>query len=186
VTEWGRRTYGDPCRECGYSWAITEAGAVDLVRVVPDRYAELLDGSAGTVHGAGLAWSATAYVCHVADNLRIWAERLAGASAAVAAPRAPGAAGPPGAPNVVAAYDENRLAEARAYEAVPIAGALWSLRRAVGDWLDAVTLATAQRTVLVHPERGEMTVGDVARSNAHDAYHHAWDVERIVHDAGPL
>jgi hypothetical protein len=174
VTEWGRRTYGDPCRECGYAWTITEAGAIDLVRAVPDRYAELLDGCAGTVHGAGLAWSARAYVCHVADNLRIWAERLAGASTA------------PGVPSVVAAYDENRLAEARVYEAVPMAGALWSLRRAVGDWLDAVTLATAQRTVLVHPARGEMTVGDVVRSNAHDAHHHARDVERILDDAGPL
>ena len=106
-------------------------------------------------------------------HLRIWAERLAGASTA------------PGVASVLAAYDENRLAGARVYEAVPIAGALWSLRRAVGDWLDAVTLATAQRTVLVHPERGEMTVGDVARSNAHDAYHHARDVERILDDAGP-
>jgi hypothetical protein len=68
VTEWGRRRYGDPCRECGYAWTITEAGAIDLVRAVPDRYAELLDGCAGTVHGAGLAWSAGAYVCHVADT----------------------------------------------------------------------------------------------------------------------
>jgi len=34
--------------------------------------------------------------------------------------------------------------------------------------------------VLVHPERGEQTVLDVVGSNAHDAYHHRWDIERSL------
>jgi hypothetical protein len=36
------------------------------------------------------------------------------------------------------------------------------------------------RRVLQHPERGRQTVQDVALNNAHDAYHHAWDVERSI------
>jgi hypothetical protein len=44
--------------------------------------------------------------------------------------------------------------------------------------MEAVTLATERNVVLHHPERGRLTVLDVARSNAHDAYHHRWDIER--------
>ena len=34
-----------------------------------------------------------------------------------------------------------------------------------------------KRVTLVHPERGEQTLIDVVRSNAHDAYHHGWDIK---------
>jgi hypothetical protein len=32
--------------------------------------------------------------------------------------------------------------------------------------------------VFVHQERGEQTILDVARTNAHDAFHHGWDIGR--------
>jgi hypothetical protein len=106
------------------------------------------------------------YVCHVADNLRIWAERLAGTVG--------------GAPPEVGGYDENELADARHYELVPLPAATWSLSRAVADWGDVVVRSSRAGTVLVHPERGSLSLADVVRSNAHDASHHQWDIRRTL------
>jgi hypothetical protein len=66
---------------------------------------------------------------------------------------------------------------------VPVEGALWSLRLAVHAWEAAVRMAAAEAVMLEHPERGALTVSDVVRNNAHDVYHHAWDVERIIFGA---
>jgi hypothetical protein len=98
------------------------------------------------------------YVCHVADNLRIWAERLAGLAL--------GASGP------VANHDGDLLARARSYKGVPIQASLWSLQRASGDWMEAFRLAVDKGVVLLHPDRGEQSTVDVARSNAHDVHRH--------------
>jgi hypothetical protein len=105
-------------------------------------------------------------VCHVTDNLRIWAERLAGFAL--------------GATGDVAIYDNDLLAQARAYESVPIQASLWSLGRASYDWMEAFSLAVDKGVVLLHPERGEQSTLDVARSNAHDVHHHEWDIRRSL------
>ena len=81
-------------------------------------------------------------------------------------------------------YDDNLLAEARRYDAIPLHGALWSLRQSVGDWLRAVAVSDQQGTVLVHPDRGPLRLNDVVHSNAHDSFHHRRDIERIL-DAQP-
>jgi len=166
MSDWGRGYYGDPCRECGYSWSIEVDDAVRLIQAVPERYAALIGEGDGSARGAGLEWSSGAYVCHVADNLRIWAERLVGAARGSSRPVAP--------------YDADLLARARNYGAVPVEGALWSVRLAAAAWEEAVELGATGRVVLAHPERGPQTVSDVVRNNAHDAYHHAWDIERIT------
>jgi hypothetical protein len=140
--------------------------AVALIGTIPARYADVLRGHDGSERDPSLAWSAGAYVCHVTDNLRIWAERLAGAAL--------------GASGQVSAYDSDLLARARAYDGVPLQGALWSLGHAVADWQEAMALAVARGVVLAHPERGEQSVLDVARTNAHDAHHHDWDIRRSL------
>jgi hypothetical protein len=169
VSDWGRTVYGDPCRECGYEWSLEVSEAVRIVQSIPDRYAELIGGGDGSRHSDELAWSSGAYVCHVTDNLRIWAERLVGAAHGPLRPITP--------------YDADMLARARGYESVRLAGAFWSLRGAVEAWSSAVELATCHHVVLTHPERGRQTVTDVVSNNAHDSYHHAWDIERI--EPGP-
>jgi hypothetical protein len=197
VEIWGRARYGDPCRECGYEWSIgtsfgsststststsndssastptgTSIGrgdAVAAVAAIPDRYASLLDGRDASLKHPDLDWTAGAYVCHVTDNLRIWAERLVGAAMG-------GGIDVPG-------YDESLLGRARAYNQVPVAGALWSLRLAAAAWVDAVALAAEARVVLLHTERGEQRTADVVRNNAHDAFHHAWDIRRTLEHA---
>ena len=171
MNDWGPSVYGDPCRECGYSWTISLADAVSHVANLPYAYSGLLEGRSGREQHPGLAWSVTGYVSHVADNLRIWAERLMGVIES--------------APLLVGNYDENKLAEARNYKDIPIQAAMWSLTRSVDDWLRSVGSAPDSGVVLVHPERGELTLSDVVQSNAHDALHHQWDIARSVQDQRP-
>jgi len=168
---WGQGLYGNPCRECGYDWSITPEEALALMAAIPVRYAALLGEGDGSRRHPALGWSASAYVCHVTDNLRIWAERLAG--------------GALGGECHVSGYDENLLARARAYEHVPVAGALWSLRQAVDMWIEAVDLARRGQVVLIHAERGPQTALDVVRTNTHDAYHHEWDIRRSLAYVAP-
>ena len=167
MSELWRTVFGDPCRECGFAWSISQVDATSLVANIPNRIGELLDESGGvSLRHPDLSWSAGAYVCHVADNLRIWAERLAGLAL--------GATGP------VAPYSEDDLARTRNYELIPPVAALWSLGRAVADWQEAVNVATEKQVIVEHPEQGPQTVLDVVRSNAHDVHHHAWDIQRMI------
>lgn len=166
MSTWGASQYGDPCRECGFDWLTSREEAIALIGTAPDRYTDILRGRKGSERHPDLDWSAGAYVCHVVDNLRIWAERLAGAAL--------------GATGSVSNYDNDLLARARAYEGVPIQGSLWSLRRASDDWSDAFRLADSTGVLLLHPERGELSTLDIARSNAHDTQHHEWDIHRTL------
>jgi len=166
VENWGARLYGNPCRECGFDWSVSAEAAMGMVADVPVHYDGLLAHTDGSQRHPDLNWTAGAYVCHVGDNLRIWAERLAGAAL--------------GGSRQVPGYDENLLARARAYERIHLAGALWSLQRAARDWQEAVHLALERDVVLLHARRGEQLVTDIARNNAHDAYHHGWDIRRSI------
>lgn len=111
---WGPARYGDPCDECGFAWSIGLDDAVARVRQAPRVYAAVLSGASGSERSGAGAWTTAGYVCHVADNLRIWAERLAGATA--------------GAGSAVAGYDQDALAGVRRYDAVHDG---WDLRRAL-------------------------------------------------------
>ncbi|HEY7915717.1 MAG TPA: DinB family protein [Acidimicrobiales bacterium] len=166
MSEWGPSLYGDPCRQCGFNWSIPVDDGVAMVAGLPDAYGDLVAGAGGDERHPDLGWSVAEYVCHVADNLRIWAERLAGTVG--------------GAPPEVGGYDENELADARHYELVPLPAATWSLSRAVADWGEVVVRSSRAGTVLVHPERGSLSLADVVRSNAHDAFHHQWDIRRTL------
>ena len=78
MEQWGANLYGDPCRECGFDWKLTPEQAVIVVRAAPGSYKARLAGATGRERHPDLSWTAAAYVCHVTDNLRTWAERLAG------------------------------------------------------------------------------------------------------------
>ena len=170
VERWGADLYGDPCRDCGYGWSLTPREAIRMMEGLPARFGELLGRCAGHERHPDLAWGPAGYVCHVADNLRAWAEGLAGA-------RLSRQVNVPG-------YDPDLLAEARRYHKIAPAAALWSLERAVAAWSESVAAALDHGVVLQHAARGIQRAEDVARNNAHDAYHHAWDIERILAFAG--
>jgi hypothetical protein len=163
---WWVSEYGDPCRECGFEWSQDPETAIAAVEAVPDRLDVLLAGRTGNERAPGTTWSAKAYVFHVADNLRIFAERLEGVSA--------------GGSTALAAYDQDELAAARAYDAMSVQAALWSVRDAIRVWAAATRAALARRATTFHPERGELTAAEITRGPAHDAVHHLWDVTRAV------
>jgi hypothetical protein len=166
VNEWHREHYGDPCRECGFDWSIGYREALTLADAIPARCEATLHGHTGAERVPELRWSAGEYMCHIVDNFRIWAERLAAAGRGTQVRLVP--------------YDSDGLADARAYRSVPLEGALWSLQRAESDWRAAARLAEQSRAVLVHPDRGEQSVEEVVRGNVHDAVHHHWDIERSI------
>lgn len=163
---WWISEYGDPCRECGFDWAQTPDAAIARVEALPERYAALLAGRTGDERAPGASWSAKAYVFHVADNLRIFAERLEGVAA--------------GGSTALAAYDQDELAAARNYGAMSVQSALWSLRTATAAWAKAARDALARPTTYVHAERGELNAAEITRGPAHDAVHHCWDVARAT------
>jgi hypothetical protein len=133
---------------------------------LPDRFTALLDDRTGDEVPPGATWSAKAYVFHVGDNLRIFAERLEGVFA--------------GAPDTLAAYDQDQLAEARDYEAMSVQSALWSLRGAVAAWGAAARESLTRPNTYLHAERGALSAAELARAPGHDALHHLWDVTRAV------
>jgi hypothetical protein len=166
MTDWNTTTYGEPCRECGYSFALSQQQALRLLLDLPSAYDAALSGATGNELHPDLSWSVTAYVSHVADNLRIWAERLVGVAA--------------GSGLGIAPYDENVLAAARSYERIPLGAARWSLGRSVLDIDEAARLSALTGPVLDHPERGELSLTEVLVAIAHDARHHLWDIERTI------
>ena len=145
---------------CGRSPRATRLG---VIAEAPAAFADLLAGRDGTGTADGLTWDARTYVWHVADNLRIWAERLSGLA--------------PGERRPVAPYDQDALAAVRHYDGMPLAAALWSLGRSsaefVGQWS-----AAPPDAALLHPEAGELGMGPVLRQVAHDTVHHQYDVSR--------
>ncbi len=168
---WWISVYGDPCRECGFDWSQSPEDVIVAVEALPDRFAALLDGRTGDERATGAhpgqpSWSAKAYVFHVADNLRIFAERLEGVFA--------------GAPDTLAAYDQDQLAEARDYEAMSVQSALWSVRDAVATWAAAARESLTRPNTYLHAERGQLTAAEITRGPGHDAVHHCWDVTRAV------
>ena len=77
MNRWGRENFGDPCRVCGFDWSMPEETARALVAEAPQTFADLIGPSDGRERHPDLEWTAGGYVCHVADSLRVWAERLA-------------------------------------------------------------------------------------------------------------
>ena len=167
MNDWGRRTYGEPCSVCGFSWAAPVDTVREAIEDAPVAFGSLVVGRTGSERMPSLTWSVQAYVWHAGDNVRIWAERLA-ASASGSCP-------------TVAGYDQDDLAEARGYEAMPLGAALWSLDRATVDWREASRMVGDRAdTVIEHRAMGSFTLADVTTQVGHDLHHHLDDVRRIL------
>ena len=168
MDHWGAPLYGDPCRECGFAWATGVGASISLMNSLPDAIDELVRGASGAEGLPDLGWNVSGYVAHMTDNTRIWAERL------VAVAR--------GADGHVVPYEPDLLAQSRHYNDVALQGGLWSFRIAIENWLSAVDEAVPRGIVMLHSQRGAMELSDVVASNAHDAFHHRWDLSRILHE----
>lgn len=161
IVEWG-----NPCRECGFDWSQPPEVAIAAVEALPDRFDALLAGRTGDEHAPGATWSAKAYVFHVADNLRVFAERLEGVFA--------------DGPTALAAYDQDELATARNYEAMSVQSALWSVRTATATWATAARESLTRSDTFQYAEHGTLNATEITRGPAHDALHHHLDVTRAL------
>lgn len=163
---WGPAAYGDPCRDCGYRWDLTPEAAIALVREAPGRFTALVEGAEGAERHPDLGWTVAGYVQHVADNLLGWGAGLAAALAGW------------DGEYVSAAPDD--VAAVKRYDAVPLPAALWALGQAARAWSEVAPAAVDAAVVLHHSRRGTLDATTVVGAVAHDAHHHAWDVERSL------
>lgn len=155
------------CEECGFRLSITVEEASALITSAPARFRAALDGQDKVLVRTPtvLPWSASAYVWHLADVLRISAERLwALAHDADAA---------------IVSYDPDALAAVRRYAQQSPAAGLGALERSTADWLLAWAAIPPHRPY-DHPEFGRLAVGRVAGLVGHEVEHHAWDVGRCL------
>lgn len=158
----------DGCRECGFAWDLDVGTARATVLGAPGTLASLLRDREATARPAPDTWSPSAYVWHLADMLRFWAERLH----AIARDPAVG----------LVAWDPDQVARVRGYDDLPQATGLWALERA-GDDLALVLETVTPATAFTHPEWGRGDVGDVLRWLAHEVVHHEGDVRRGLNPA---
>jgi uncharacterized damage-inducible protein DinB len=153
---------GDVCAECGFAWDVSFDEAVSIVEAAPRWFAKAFEGARFAEPPAGV-WSATAYLWHVVDVLRLGTERFL---VLTLDPR-----------RGIAAWDADEMARARSYEAKSAVVGLRVLTDATRDWLHAAR-ATPRYVSAAHPEFGTMDALSCAVRNAHEVVHHVLDVRR--------
>ncbi len=162
IEPWGRRT--GSCSECRFNWSeddyeVLVGRCVQQVAAFGQVLAKI-DPAEAVQPGL---WSASRYMWHTVDVLRFGTERLWTISAD---------------PTFgVPAWDENVVAEVRAYDELsPVVG-LIALIDAATAWRQAA-LEAPHDVPTAHPEAGEICAFDIVQRNAHEVCHHLWDVRR--------
>jgi hypothetical protein len=151
------------CAECGYDWEITRQDAIELVAQAPDGVAGAITAIEDSMRRTGDRWSASMYVWHLVDVLRIGTERL------LTLAHDPGRG--------ITCWDENALAEARRYQLLSPAVGLIVLRSAAQSWATTAALVPADLQVR-HPQFGLLGAVEIVRRDAHEVHHHLMDINR--------
>jgi len=141
------------CGECGFAWDMPYDEAVATVRDALELVQQACGGAPSHKHAGDLRWTPCEYAWHLADAIRIGAERL-WMTIHVPAAR-------------LVCFDEVGLAAARHYDELPPVAALWSLTRAVADFEAAAQGA---------PSKPSEPALAVARRVAHEVWHHCGDM----------
>ncbi|MDX1449472.1 MAG: hypothetical protein R3246_10480 [Acidimicrobiia bacterium] len=153
----------DRCPECEFSWDLDFDDTLKVIRDAPGQIAGQLDGRDGMAAQADGSWNATAYVWHLTDLARAWAERWIQIS------HDPG--------SELVGFDPDELADARNYRQLPTDPALWALGGAVDLLLEATGLLSPTAE-FEHGDWGRGTVADAMRWLAHEFHHHEIDIGR--------
>lgn len=151
------------CTECGFDWTIARQDAIGQVAQAPDAAADSLRRIQDPMVRIGERWSASMYVWHLVDVLRIGTERL------LILQYDPGRG--------ITCWDENALAEVRRYQQLSATVGLIALRMAARDWAETAHNAPAGATVS-HPLFGALGAVEIIRRNAHEVHHHLMDIDR--------
>jgi hypothetical protein len=156
-----RQPDGPACEECGFGWGLDRQDAIDLVAQGPAAAAAALRGLPEPTRRAGPRWSASMYVWHLVDVLRIGTERLLTLTF--------------DPERGIPCWDENALAADRRYQLLsPVVGPI-VLRSAAREWVQAAQ-ATPMTAEASHPEFGVLTALDIIRRAAHEVRHHLQDI----------
>ena len=151
------------CEECGFAWTVSRDDAIDLVALLPEDATAALARIHQPMQQSGEHWSASMYVWHLVDVLRIGTERL------LTLAHDPGEG--------LTCWDENALAEIRRYRQLSPSVGLIVLPAAAQEWAAVASRAPAE-AVVRHPEFGDLGALEVIRRNAHEAHHHLMDINR--------
>jgi hypothetical protein len=155
---------GSPvCAECGFDWQLARQDAIELIAQVPDTATAAITAIPDPTRRTGDRWSASMYLWHLVDVLRIGTERL------LTLTHDPGRGIP--------CWDENALAEARRYQQLSPAVGLIVLRSAAQAWVATAAAAPADVQVR-HPQFGVLGALEIIRRNAHEVHHHLMDIDR--------
>jgi hypothetical protein len=149
------------CPECEFAWDLDFDDTLKVIGDAPSQIAGQLDERDGMVAQPDGSWNATAYVWHLTDLARAWAERW------VQIAHDPG--------SELIGFDPDELAAARNYRELPTAPGLWALREAVRMLLDATGLLS-ETAEFLHGDWGPGTVADAMRWLAHEFRHHEMDI----------
>src|SRR5215467_12264999 len=117
------------CAECGFDWQMTRQDAIELAAQAPDGVAGAITGIKDPARRTGERWSASMYVWHLVDVLRIGTERL------LTLTHDPDRG--------ITCWDENALAEVRRYQQLSTAVGLLVLRSAAQAWTTAAAMSPA-------------------------------------------
>src|SRR5215467_7048794 len=151
------------CIECGFDWTMAHKAATAEITQVPDAAEAAIGRLQDPKRRVGETWSASQYVWHLVDLLRISSERL------LTLIHDPGSG--------ITGFDENALTEARRYQQLSTVVGLISLRIAARDWADTASNAPAE-AIVTHDELGEMGALEIIRRTAHEIHHHLMDIDR--------
>jgi hypothetical protein len=151
------------CAECGFDWEIDRQNAIEVVERAPNAAVAAIRGIKDPMRRTGDRWSASMYVWHLVDVLRIGTERL------LTLTHDPDRG--------ITCWDENALAEARRYQLLSPAVGLIVLQSAAQNWTATAAVASA-RAEVHHPQFGVLGAVEIIRRNAHEAHHHLMDINR--------
>jgi len=153
------------CAECGFDWQITRQDAIELVAQAPDGAGAAITGIEDPARRTGERWSASMYVWHLVDVLRIGTERL------LTLTHDPGRG--------ITCWDENALAEVRRYQQLSPTVGLLVLRSVAQAWITAAAVAPANVQIR-HPRFGSFGAVEIIRRDAHEVHHHLMDINRAT------
>jgi hypothetical protein len=142
---------------------MTRQNAINLVAELPDAAAAAIRSIDDPAQRTGDRWSASMYVWHLVDVLRIGTEWL------LTLTHDPGRG--------ITCWDENALAEARRYQKLSPAVGLIVLRSAAQAWVTTAA-GTPDDAQLRHPQYGNLGALEIIRRNAHEGHHHLMDINR--------
>src|SRR5215831_20917840 len=151
------------CAECGFDWQMTRQDAIEVVAQAPDGAAGAITGIKDPARRTSERWSASMYVWHLVDVLRIGTERL------LTLTHDPDRG--------ITCWDENVLAEVRRYQQLSPAVGLLVLRSAAQAWTAAAAVAPGNVQVR-HPRFGCFAAVEIIRRDAHEVHHHLMDINR--------